>query len=226
VPKGTKPSCSVDGCDQPCQARAMCQMHYARWRRGTEVNGPMRPNRWHPAPPTPCGVNGCGRDAYCRGWCRPHYTRWLTTGSPASALPVDPAARFWAKVNAAGPLPPYRPELGRCWIWMAAMSGPYGTTAWGRGVDHAHRVAYIIATGPIPTGLVIDHLCEVALCVNPAHLEAVTQRENVHRRRLKSCCRRCGGPYKTRKNGRRYCPACLKRYQEEYAAKSRQSRAP
>lgn len=45
----------------------------------------------------------------------------------------------------------------------------------------AHRYFYEQARGPIPTGLVIDHLCRNTRCVNVDHLEAVTQRENIMR---------------------------------------------
>jgi hypothetical protein len=42
----------------------------------------------------------------------------------------------------------------------------------------AHRAAYTLLVAPIPDGLTIDHLCRNTSCVNPAHLEPVTQREN------------------------------------------------
>ena len=45
----------------------------------------------------------------------------------------------------------------------------------------AHRLAYEQAKGPIPDGLVIDHLCNTTACVNPDHLEAVTHSENMKR---------------------------------------------
>lgn len=44
-----------------------------------------------------------------------------------------------------------------------------------------HRVAYELRVGPIPEGMQIDHLCRVRRCVNPAHLEPVSQTENIRR---------------------------------------------
>ncbi len=93
--------------------------------------------------------------------------------------------RFLAKVNKDGPPPAHRPELGSCWIWTGGCSPDgYGIAYLGpRGKrqDVAHRVAYREWAGPIPDGLVLDHLCSVRSCVNPAHLEPVTQKENVLR---------------------------------------------
>lgn len=47
--------------------------------------------------------------------------------------------------------------------------------------EYAHRVAYRLYVGPIPEGQEIDHLCRVRWCCNPAHLEAVTHKENLRR---------------------------------------------
>lgn len=46
---------------------------------------------------------------------------------------------------------------------------------------YVHRAFYEWFVGPIPEGFQLDHLCRRAACVNPGHLEAVTQRENVAR---------------------------------------------
>src|SRR3546814_19356891 len=45
----------------------------------------------------------------------------------------------------------------------------------------AHRISYELCVGPIPEGMELDHLCRVRRCVNPAHMEPVTHRENVLR---------------------------------------------
>lgn len=70
-----------------------------------------------------------------------------------------------------------------CWNWTAARDKlGYGYFGISRSKNvMAHRWSYEHHVGPIPEGLVIDHLCRNASCVNPAHLEPVTQRENILR---------------------------------------------
>lgn len=92
----------------------------------------------------------------------------------------DVLARFWSKVNPCGPVhPTLRTE---CWLWAAAI-GPdgYGCFWALSSMVKAHRFAYESSVGPIQVGLQIDHLCRVRSCVNPSHLEPVTQRENIMR---------------------------------------------
>ena len=93
------------------------------------------------------------------------------------------AERFAEKVNFLAPAPEYAPHLGSCWIWTATKNHHgYGQMGIADGrLDGAHRVSYELHHGSIPAGMVIDHLCRVPSCVNPHHLEAVTQTVNVLR---------------------------------------------
>lgn len=73
------------------------------------------------------------------------------------------------------------PSPSGCWLWDGTLNNHgYGQmTVPGRRTRSAHRVSYETFVGPIPDGLVIDHICRTRHCVNPKHLRTVTQRENV-----------------------------------------------
>lgn len=82
-------------------------------------------------------------------------------------------SRWLAKVEVAG---------GGCWQWTGAISSVgYGRFRIGPDNRYAHRIGYEHFVGPIPTNLVIDHLCRNRACVNPEHLEVVTERVNINR---------------------------------------------
>lgn len=84
--------------------------------------------------------------------------------------------RFWSKVRTpSGPC--------ECWEWIGHKDkngyGLFDVTHYKR--VKSHRYSYEMLTGLIPNGLVIDHLCKNPSCINPTHLEPVTQRENILR---------------------------------------------
>jgi hypothetical protein len=88
-------------------------------------------------------------------------------------LPPERVDRFWAKAVQ---------QPSGCWEWSGSVSPyGYGILVIRRRPTRAHRVAYELKYGRIPQGLVIDHLCRNTKCVNPAHLEAVTNTVNVLR---------------------------------------------
>ncbi len=83
-------------------------------------------------------------------------------------------ARFWNKIV-------MEPNSG-CWLWIATLSdGGYGKFWDGKRVGRAHRFSYRAIFGAIPHGLVLDHRCRTRCCVNPHHLEPITQGENCRR---------------------------------------------
>lgn len=83
-------------------------------------------------------------------------------------------ARFMAKVDM---------DANGCWLRGGATAKGYSVFVCESKpkLRLAHRVSYEHFVGPLESGKVIHHVCEKTLCVNPEHLEQVTQRENLHR---------------------------------------------
>lgn len=138
-------------------------------------------------------------------------------------------ARFWAKVNKDGPV---HPTLGtKCWLWTASLNAyGYGQFRVNGTMRGAHRVSVVVGGRLIPEGLDLDHLCRVRSCVNPAHLEGVTRKENL--RRGDSCLHhtskmRCpqGHEYEginlIEYRGYRYCRECQRARSRAYMARKR-----
>lgn len=115
-----------------------------------------------------------------------------------------------------------------CWIWIGGLANSdYGRLVFNNKRYLAHRFVYEYLIGKeIPKGLVSDHLCRNRKCVNPYHLEFVTQKENVnrgltgkinHHNKVKTHCK-YGHPFDEKntyiyKNGGRHCRKCDAIYQ-------------
>lgn len=84
--------------------------------------------------------------------------------------------RFWTKVQVG--------EKEACWPWVGGMHKKrgYGQTSLNRKGHNAHHVAYHLAVGPVPKGLVVRHKCDNPPCCNPAHLEIGTHADNARDR--------------------------------------------
>lgn len=80
----------------------------------------------------------------------------------------DPLARLMSRVD----------KSTGCWIFQGALRNGYGAISIEKKTVYTHRYSYERLVGPIPDGLVIDHLCRNRACCNPEHLEPVEQRVN------------------------------------------------
>ena len=135
------------------------------------------------------------------------------------ANPHRPLAdRLWEKVD----------KSGDCWVWTGTRSKGrrqgYGLISAGNRTRHAHRIAYVLANGQIPAGMVIHHRCRNKLCVNPGHLELLSRADNSRRDCTTTECIR--GHQWTVENTRidrrgiRVCRACVRWHRRKARAKA------
>ena len=161
-----------------------------------------------------CSVVDCEKPVKTlkSGMCGMHVSRLDRTGT-TDLRPYDHQAateRFWSKVD----------KTATCWLYGGTiLSSGYGQFKVQYRVYMAHRYAYEVSVGPIPDGLTLDHVkdrgCAHLNCVNPAHLEPVTQVENLRRsgavsavNSRKTECPTCGSAYSVDGNDQRFCKPC------------------
>lgn len=185
-PPRKRPPCKFEGCDRPNSARGYCGSHVWQMKH----IGTMTPI----AAPTDriCKGPSCDRPARRfaeHGLCPTHDRQMRDRGylSPIrDSRPLRDPEVFWTYTR--------RTSSG-CWEWQANVTpAGYGMlNAGGKKFVYAHRHSWELARGPIPQGLTIDHLCRNTRCVNPDHLEPVTQAENNRRAREAKAARMAGG---------------------------------
>lgn len=114
-----------------------------------------------------------------------------------------------------------------CWEWRKSINKAGYGESWDPNARKrviAHRFSWQIFNGPIPEGLTIDHLCRNRKCVNPDHLEPVTNKENILRgtgpaamnARMTHCPKGHplnGANLMSRCDGRRRCRTCYNAWQ-------------
>ncbi len=175
-----------------------------------------------------CSVTDCGLRVNARGMCKKHYSRWCRSGDTdlhpliARVVPLDVLA--WRALSQV-----VVTQRG-CWEFQGSRNKQgYGqlqsgerTAAGNRRPRQTHRIVYEFIRGPIPAGLVLDHVaCDNPPCCNPWHVKPVTHRENVLRGTAPSArharqthCKR-GHAFDERntyhtKHGGRACRACAR----------------
>ncbi len=155
-------------CDDCRQANTLSGQAYRR-RRGiptrSETNA-LRRSRQHHGTVNMYDNLGC-RCESCRN-AASAYRSALRASKPKGFCPTA-KMRFLCKIT-------IRPN--GCCEWIGAKNADgYGVF----GGSLAHRYSYETFVGPIPEGLTLDHLCSNPPCINPHHLEPVTNEENVRR---------------------------------------------
>ena len=147
---------------------------------------------------------------------------WHTNPIDLSGVDMDAVlVRFWSHVDKAAD----------CWLWKSRTTEGYGSSFEVNGQQlKPHRFSYTVFRGPIPLGLVIDHLCRQPACVRPDHLETVTNRTNALRgvgmsaqNAAKQTCQ-YGHPLfprRYRDEWSRYCRTCHNRRQNARRAAKR-----
>jgi len=131
---------------------------------------------------------------------------------------TDPLIRFWKHVFVSD---------DGCWCWTGSLYlngyARFNESLRGKWrVALAHKWIWELFNGPVPSGLELDHLCRVRHCVNPAHLETVTRKENLFRspisiigKQMRRTHCKNGHPYDVFETGRR-CSVCTKERQLRY----------
>jgi hypothetical protein len=127
-----------------------------------------------------------------------------------------------------------RCPVSGCWLWTDHTNKRgYGRFWDGERKLLAHRWSYQHHIGPILDGLELDHKCNTPACVNPAHLEPVTHRENMLRglrnptgaNARKTHCKNghklSGDNVIWSKGGGRRCKICTRAIDRERSASSR-----
>jgi hypothetical protein len=125
--------------------------------------------------------------------------------------------RFFAKVD----------KTDSCWNWTAyCVPDGYGQFRYNSKIISAHRYSYTRFVGDIKDGLVIDHLCSNRKCVNPEHLEQVTQQENVSRATSKKKYCNYGheldGIRQNKNRTNRYCKTCHSKHRKNWKENNRE----
>jgi hypothetical protein len=80
--------------------------------------------------------------------------------------------KFWSHIE--------KPGADDCWTWkLSCTAAGYGQIWCVDTMKYAHRIAYELIKGPIPTGMEVLHACDNPPCANPAHLRVGTHADNM-----------------------------------------------
>lgn len=137
-----------------------------------------------------CSIDGCTGKHKAYGWCNKHYQRWCSHGDPhrrTKRIPFEPKVGVptsdWEAISwAYGDRFTSKIQQGNdCWPWIGNINRSigYGQYYLNGKTVYPHRLVVETVQGPIPQGMVVDHICHNRACVNPDHLRVVTNKQNL-----------------------------------------------
>ena len=217
--------CKTEGCNETkIRARSLCNKHYLQeWYANRKAQGLKRGDT---LPKQTCIADGCDEETRSKtGYCFPKHQKkaaWVAQKAakeewfaeqPEDNI-TDAVIRYALETNQDIPLLENIRQEGDCLIWKGSNANGYGRI--GISVKEAkitfshpvlvHRLAYAMLNelppsqhGPNPDTLTINHKCYNSLCVNPSHLEVLSQAEN-HKDALlhyevEGTCEYCSAPF-------------------------------
>ena len=217
--------CKTEGCNETkIRARGLCNRHYVRENDATRKARGLK--RGDTLPKTICIADGCDEETRSKsGFCSTkHHKKAAWVAQKASKEEwfdkqpedniTDAVIRYALETNQDTKLFENTETQGDCLIWKGSSAYGYGRI--GISVKEArvvfahpvltHRLAYAMLNelppsqhGPKPDTLTINHKCYNSLCVNPSHLEVLSQEENhkdaVLHYEVEGTCDYCSAPF-------------------------------
>jgi hypothetical protein len=183
-------NCKYYKCENPTTSKKsdICKTHYHHeWRKANPDKLKAQAKRYYEGNKQKIAEynkkyrkkNADSHRSYSRQYMAKNANNPVTQEHMTDAL----KERFFAKVD----------KTDTCWNWTSAKTAykpkriasdatkGYGFITINGRPFYAHRASWLMHKGPLVDGLVIDHLCNNTLCVNPDHLQQVTTRENTGR---------------------------------------------
>ena len=173
-----------------------------------------------------CSFENCDKKSHAQVLCAKHYTRMYRYGDPSIVTPTGSGAPLEARMKARTAVT----EAG-CREWVGERRRGYGIVTHEKRRWYAHRLAWTLANGPIPNGLLVCHRCDNPPCINVEHMFLGTNADNMQDastkgrlrggagRKRKSTCKN-GHPFdRLNSKGQQVCSTCLNAYMRQYRAR-------